>query len=1061
MKKIISIVLLMTALQFMAGAALAIDQYPGDTSIYGVTTTTIQPNVLIILDNSGSMSDTVITGSPYDPATTYAVTNSCNGDPCQPNTVYRWRTSGSYWSSYITSVSSVSCSSAYSALTTTGTYNGKLRTSGTCGGGSSSYALGNYINWLTATGPPRVKMDVAKEVLTDLVTSTSGVRFGLMLFNTDQGGHIAGVGDSYGWSGYDGYISDMDTIFTGTTTNRTALINTINNVNPTTWTPLAETLFESMRYYQGGTTAFNGSYTYTSPIEYSCQMNYVILITDGMSTQDRAAVLTTICASGDCDGDGYEPAGDPAKTYDNNGSDYLDDVAKYMYDTDLVTDGVAPETIGKQNVITYTVGFGISGVTYAENLLKETAFNGGGEYYSSASTGDLSESLRKILASIIEDNTSFVAPVLPVSPDNRTYSGHRVYMGFFKPASVAFWAGNLKKYGIDSDGLVVDKDGNPATNADGSFRDNAISFWSPSADGGDVERGGAGALLVTRSTARNIYTYTGASLSLTNSSNALSTANAAITAATLDVADATAKDKLINYTHGKDAYDEDSNGNTTETRDWVMGDILHSRPTVVHYSTYAASDEADCSLNKSLIYVGSNDGMFHAFKDCDGSEAWAFVPQDLLMHLKQIPGATHSYFVDSSPSTYVYDADNDGNIETANGDKVVIMFGERRGGSYYYALDVSDPAAPVYLWRLGSSESPSGTGTDYSELGESWSEPEIKKVRVDVSGTTVTKVAAFIGAGYDNIAEDAEPAGTATEGRGFYAVEIATLSSGGVPSFTNSGHKIWGYTYAANSLLTRSFASNMTVVDIGGNGYVDRIYAVDTGGNLWRFNIGSADTSTWTGYKIFTSGGGRKAFYRPAVTLEMGYELVFFGTGDRAHPTEETVVNRLYAIKDAGQTAAKTEANLSDATSATVNIASTYGWFVALDTNSGEKVLAQSTVFNKVAYYTTYAPPTGTGSSLCETDNRGTARLYALGYLNATAAYNFNTLNDVSDGYGGTTAVKDATDRSTVLGSGIPSGMVTVITESGVSAIIGAGGSLVTPDIDDTGASIPMYWRER
>jgi len=1058
MKKIISIALLMTALQLMAGVALAIDQYPGDTSIYGVTTTTIQPNVLIILDNSGSMSDTVITGSPYDPATTYAVTNSCDGSPCASNTVYRWTHND--WSEYIDDVGTVSCGSAYSSLTTTGLYSGKLKTNGTCSGGSRSLGLGNYINWLAATGPPRQKMDVAKEVLTNLLTSTMGVRFGLMLFNSDQGGHIGGVGDGYGWSGYQGYVKDMDAIFTGATTNRTALKNTINNVAPTTWTPLAETLFESMRYYKGGTTAFNGSYTYTSPIQYSCQMNYVIIITDGMSTQDRDAVLRTIGTNGDCDGDGFEPAGDPSKVYDSNGSDYLDDVAKYMYDTDIVTDGVAPETIGKQNVITFTVGFGLAGVTYAEDLLRETAFNGGGEYYSSASTGDLSESLRQILASIIEDNTSFVAPVLPVSPDNRTYSGHRVYMGFFKPAANAFWAGNLKKYGIDSNGDVVDKDGNPATNADGSFRDNAISFWSASADAGDVEKGGAGYLLATRSTARNIYTYTGTSLSLTNSSNALSTTNAAITAATLDVADTTAKDRLINYMHGKDAYDQDFNGNTTEPRDWVMGDILHSRPTVVHYSTYSAADEANCSLNKSLIFVGSNDGMFHAFKDCDGSEAWAFVPQDLLAHLKQIPGATHSYFVDSSPSTYVYDADNDGNIETADGDKVVVMFGQRRGGSFYYALDVSDPASPAYLWRLGPSESPSGTGTDYSELGESWSEPEIKKVRVSVSGTTVTKVAAFIGAGYDNVAEDAEPAGTATKGRGFYAVEIATLVSG-VPSFTNSGHKIWGYTYASNSALTRPLASNMTVVDIGGNGYVDRIYAVDTGGSLWRFNIGNADTTTWTGYKLFSSGGSRKAFYRPAVTLEMGYELVFFGTGDRAHPVDTTVVDRLYAIKDTGYTTVKTESNLSDATSANVNIASTYGWFVALSANSGEKVLAQSTVFNKVAYYTTYAPPTGAAATICDTDNRGTARLYAVGYLNAAAAYNFNTLNDVPDGFGGTTVVKDTTDRSTILGSGIPSGMVTVITESGVSAIIGAGGSLVTPDIDDTGASIPMYWRER
>ena len=51
---------------------------------------------------------------------------------------------------------------------------------------------------------------------------------------------------------------------------------------------------------------------------------------------------------------------------------------------------------------------------------------------------------------------------------------------------------------------------------------------------------------------------------------------------------------------------------------------------------------------------------------------------------------THSYYVDSSPTVYVYDDDKDGNIETGDGDTVIIIFGERRGGGFYYALDVSD-----------------------------------------------------------------------------------------------------------------------------------------------------------------------------------------------------------------------------------------------------------------------------------------------------------------------------------------------------------------------------------
>ncbi len=1044
----------------------ALDQYPGDTAIYGVSTAQIQPNVLIILDNSGSMNDDIIVGDPYDPSITYPQTNSCQGQPCSTNTVYRWRAIEQIWQPHISDVNTISCATAKNALLTSGTYQGVLRTNGSCAGWwwqSASFATGNYINWLTQAGGTRPKIDVAKEVITNLINTTTGVKFGLMIFNTSSGGHIAGVGDSYGYNGYDAYIKDMDAIFTGTTTNREALVYTLNNIVANTWTPLAETLYEAMMYYGGEETAFNGNLSYSTPIEYSCQNNYVILITDGMSTQDRDSILRTICNSGDCDGDGFEPGGDPEKDYSYQGSDYLDDVAKYMYDNDVLQDVAGdPKTQGVQRVVTYTIGFGLAGQPGAEKLLHETAQNGGGVYYSAGSTAGLSEALRQIFANIIEDNTSFVSPVLPVSPENRTFSGSRLYMGFFKPQLGAFWLGNLKKYGIDDDGNVVDKNGNLATNADGSIKDNAVSYWSSVADGGDVDAGGVGERLLLRTTERNIYTYLGTSTNLADSSNAFTTSNTAITPTLLDVTDSTEKDRVVNYVHGKDAYDSDSNGNTTEKRGWILGDILHSVPLVVHYATFNTADESDCTQNKTMIFVGANDGMLHLFRDCDGEELWAFIPPDLLPYLKHLSGNTHTYYVDGTPVAYMYDADNDGNIETADGDKVIVMFGERRGGRWYYALDVSDPNTPQFLWRIGPTESPSGDNTDYSELGESWSTPEIVNVEVDSGGQKVTKVVAFIGAGYDNINEDTEPPTTNTMGRGVYAVEIATLSLTGVPSFTNSGHKVWGYTNAEDTDLTHSIPSRIATVDIDADGFVERLYVGDTEGNMWRFDVANTDTTTWSGRIIFKSNPGadastgRKIFYKPAVTLEVGYELIVFGTGDRAHPLSTDVVDRLYAVKDVGQTTHVNETDLSDATNGSVNIYNSYGWYIKLNDNAGEKMLSEATVISKVAYFTTYAPSAETTTDPCNTSaNRGTARLYAIDYLTTEAAYNYNTANDTTDG-----VVKDASDRSKTIGTGIPSGVVMVISPSGISALIGVGGALATPEVSEMGSVIPVYWRE-
>ena len=62
------------------------------------------------------------------------------------------------------------------------------------------------------------------------------------------------------------------------------------------------------------------------------------------------------------------------------------------------------------------------------------------------------------------------------------------------------------------------------------------------------------------------------------------------------------------------------------------------------------------------------------------------------------------------PSVAYIDNDLDGNIETGDGDKVYVYMGLRRGGSAYYALDVSSPTplpsgvtagnTPSLLWSI-------------------------------------------------------------------------------------------------------------------------------------------------------------------------------------------------------------------------------------------------------------------------------------------------------------------------------------------------------------------------
>ncbi|SKA25286.1 von Willebrand factor type A domain-containing protein [Trichlorobacter thiogenes] len=344
LSKCITLLFLLVITVIPCSLYAAPDQYPGDTSIYGATTEMLKPNILIILDNSGSMTGTVCAATgAYNPSITYPSAGYST------NRVYRV-VSGSY-SSYITNVTSVvtSCGglNPRNLLQTTGQYSGRgLKSTGVCDGSSTSgvYVLGNYINYLKGGGCAvyKTKIDIAKEVVTNLLQNTNGVNFGIMKFNESEGGTF--IKKSVSGSDYFSTIKDMDAIHSGSTTNRQALLSIVSDYTASTWTPLAETLYEAMLYYKGGTrkfgqTGFNASYKYTSPVTASCQKNYVILVTDGMSTQDQNTVLGTNI--GDYDHDGADPG-----NFDSDGSHYLDDVAKYLYDEDLFPDGTYPSMQG-------------------------------------------------------------------------------------------------------------------------------------------------------------------------------------------------------------------------------------------------------------------------------------------------------------------------------------------------------------------------------------------------------------------------------------------------------------------------------------------------------------------------------------------------------------------------------------------------------------------------------------------------------------------------------------------------------------------------------------------
>jgi Tfp pilus tip-associated adhesin PilY1 len=931
-------------------------------------------------------------------------------------------------------------------------------------------------------------------------------------------------------------------------------INNINNMGTVIYSPLAEGMATIGGYLDSPSSGSVDSNNY-------CQKNFVIVVSPGMSSEDTSNSNQSIPdpLKVDHDGDGNDGHGDYAAgqgtlTVDGsdytivthyNGSTYMDDVAHYFYTNDM---RISNDTTGGfQRISTYTVGF--MATTESRLLLINTSNNGNGnpnltvstdpeygKYHFDAGSADgLSQAVLDAVNSIISRTSSFTAPVVPVT---RTTSGNKIYMAFFKPLNQNFWEGNLTKFGLNANNEIIGSDDNPATWANGSMREDAKPYWA-TIDWADITKSNG-----ILNSSRNIYTYLGTVDDLTLPANQFDTDNTDLTAMmlgnpadiTVNGSPVTGRDKVINYIRGADVLDEDSDGNSDENRSIITGDVLHSEPVVFTYR-YAAGYSP-----KTLVFFGANDGMLHAVLDEDGTEAWAFIPPDQLNRLKYIlEGTTHQDFVDSSPKIYFHDVYGDGFLDTDDGDRVILVCGLRKGGSGYFALDITYPLAPKYLWRIGKrnetgtlmlsdstlTRNAGGTfqdgdtlrlladenvwnnaarvvGNEFGnvyvtfdqrtlnfdvgdtvgnlttlmyddylnsrptgpfvygeitsmsttdpdviipELGESWSEPEfglVKTTDADAYGTPVC----FIGGGYsaDNSA-----------GKALVAVDL--ISGEVVRKFTAVAPDTIDLDKTTDTIMNFSVSSTVKVVDEDGNGFVDKIYVGDLGGQMWRFghvnplSFPNCDENinNWTGQVIFKAPSyvigsttyTRKFFYPPSVTLEKGYDLVFMGTGDRENACDlTTAADRIYAVKDTHDATMFEEIDLVDVTNPAAPVPDLsqnngdvdgngridQGWFIRLvdilGADAGEKVLAKGVVVYKTYYVTTFTP----NSDPCLPG--GSAKLYALNYLTGSAVIAFAD----TDGDGNADL-----SRSVILGGGIPSKPVTVLTAKSQKLFISVG----------------------
>ena len=660
-----------------------------------------------------------------------------------------------------------------------------------------------------------------------------------------------------------------------------------------------------------------------------------------------------------------------------------------------------------RHISTYTVDVVASNTGQSADwsaLLKSAAVASGGDYFkvdaTNASTdvgAGIQAAMAKIFNQIQAVNTVFASASLPVSVNARGTYLNQVFMGMFRPdgGTRPRWRGNLKQYkfGYDptTDSLsLVDINGDPAiSGATGFVSPTADSYWShdstywsnqpagtpPTAsdapDGEVVEKGGVSQGIretyATSQDARKVFTCldcaSGTNLA-TSTPAQVTTTNAAITTNMLRAGSDTERDLLLKWFRGADnTGSELGPGGTVTVRPSVHGDVLHSRPAVLNFG----------GSTGVVVFYGANDGLLRAVNGNQsgtgaGQELWGFIPQEHLAQIKRLrdnspiirlsttvmPSTSSSddpaprgYFVDGPIGVYQ-------KIE-ANGttSKAVIFVGMRRGGRMVYALDVSNPAEPKFLWKRTSSTLPI--------LGQTWSEPRVARLRGYANPVLI------MGAGYDNFAEDAAtPAGSTLMGN---AVLVLDSTDGSVLRIFPT---------------TRSVAADISMVDADFDGYVDRAYAVDVGGNLYRLdfeNGANRSKDDWGMYKLAALGttATRKFFYPPDVVVTRSFTALLLATGDREKPLAKTSADRFFTVYDTRTvtgTPATAPTVIKDTDLGLVGSgdAMDKGCYIALDT-AGEKAVNAPVTAAGITYFSTNKPIDESTNS-CKS-NLGEARVYS------------------------------------------------------------------------------------
>lgn len=769
----------------------------------------------------------------------------------------------------------------------------------------------NFANWFSYY---RIREHTTKAAVTSVIASSSA-RMGMATLH-----HNNSVGK---------VVADMKDA-----TKKKALLDDVVKINSDGGTPLRQRLDWVGQYFDSSAPSGLNLGAASSPVLSAanggeCQQNFVMLMTDGQWNGSDPGV------------------GHQDKTVDDKyvfrahrdvNDETLADVAMKWYKTDLsAIANKVPVQIGDntqnldendaQHLVTFGVAFGPTGTLSSDPTdrtanftwpkptadadetvddLRHAAYNGRGKFLSANNPSSLISALEAVISDIEARQGSAAA----VSFNSTSLTATSTL--FFASFDTTSWRGDLQAFSVDP------ITGDLATTAS----------WS------------SGALLDARTNSNMLNNRVAYTWGLDGSGNKQGTLFQWATAnpqphadilgdfkknqdSSIDSSPFTNSIKRLSFVRGDTTNDGQGLIRKRRSR---LGDIIHSSPEFVgeplsnwpdatpfgdgSYSSYQASQKT--TPRQTMVYVGANDGFLHGFRATDGEEVLSYVPSapasandNAGLHYLTESDYAHRYYVDGSPASA--DVYIDPNGSGTQSWRTILLGSLRGGGEGVYALDVTDPsqfanteaaAGDIVLWEFTDQ---SGSGDP--DLGYTFSDPQVAMLNNN-------QWAVILGNGYNNAA------GSDT------AKLMILFIEGGLDGQWTLGTDYIKLDTGVGSSANKNGLSTPSLIDLDGNGTIDRIYAGDLHGNLWAFDVSDSSASNWdvahkdtssNNVPLFAAGTTKPITMQPLVhkvdwvTNSTGITpnlMIYFGTGQYIATGDATNTDQqsFYGIWDTGAT---------------------------------------------------------------------------------------------------------------------------------------------------------------